>query len=64
MVTALPYTDYKRAVIDSLESIHTHAWVVASKDKLSNDIRLSEYNKCLQLEFQNWTNPQRELVFY
>ena len=32
----LPFGDYKKEVLDSLQSIPSHSWAVAKKDKLSN----------------------------
>ena len=40
--------NFKTEVLHSLLSIPTHTWVVANKDKVSNERQLLEYSTFLQ----------------
>ena len=55
-VTALPYTDFKTEVLDSLLSIPTHMRAVANKVKMSNERQLKEYSMGHQLGCPNRTS--------
>ena len=55
-VTALPNTNVKKEMLDSLLSKPSLTWAVASKDKLSNEIQLSDYSMSLLLGCPNMTH--------
>ena len=48
--TALPYADYHTEVLNSLQSIPTHTWAEANKDKLPNDLQLMRDNNAIAIK--------------